>query len=180
LINRLKRRTNSEATPNDIDERFEMVIKMGNIKSLLSLLVGFIMAYLLGIASFIAIYYKDMLGLDSFTSMGLIALFAGVPLGSSLGIFITKMFLFRTGKFSVLCLFTSLVFGVLAGELFWWLFNLMVPRLATPSVFLLVPLYALIGYNAMEMLLGIIGTDPIIVLETVAENRVRPALYRTS
>ena len=122
---------------------------MVNIKSLL---VEFIMAFLLGIAGFIAIFYKDMLGIDSFTSRGFIALFTGVPLGSSLGIFITKMFLFRTGKFSVLCLFTSLVFGFLAAH-FWWLFDLMVPRLAFFSVFLLVPLFALIGYNAMEMLL---------------------------
>jgi len=128
---------------------------MGNIKSLLSLLVGFIVAFLLGIAGFIAIY-KDMLmlGIDSFTSRGFAALFTGIPLGSSLGIFITKMFLFRTGKFSVLCLFTSLVFAVLAAQL-WWLIDLMVPRLAiaTPSVFLLVPLFALIGYNAMAVLL---------------------------
>jgi len=36
----------------------------------------------------------------------------------------------------------------------WWLIDLMVPRLAiaTPSVFLLVPLFALIGYNAMAVL----------------------------
>ena len=124
---------------------------MGDIKSLL---VGFIVAFLLGIAGFIAIY-KDMLmlGIDSFsfTFRGFAALFTGIPLGSSLGIFITKMFLFRTGKFSVLCLFISLVFAVLAAQL-WWLIDLMVPRLATPSVFLLVPLFALIGYNAMAVL----------------------------
>ncbi|HUV67427.1 MAG TPA: hypothetical protein VMW24_26285 [Sedimentisphaerales bacterium] len=115
---------------------------MGNIKSLL---VGFIVAFLLGIAGFIAIY-KDMLmlGIDSFISRGFAALFTGIPLGSSLGIFITKMFLFRTGKFSVLCLFTSLVFAVLAA--FLW-------PISDYSVYLLVPLFALIGYNAMEMLL---------------------------
>ena len=158
MINRLQRRTNSEATPNDIDERCEMVIKMGNIKSLLSLLVGFIMACLLAIAGSIAIYYKDILGLDSFTSMGLIALFAGVPLGSSLGIFITKMFLLRTGTFSVLCLFTSLVFGFLAAR---FLYPALYPIVYFRSggfisdvvLYPLVPLFALIGYNAMAVLL---------------------------
>ena len=139
---------------------------MGNIKSLLSLLVGFIMAFLLGIAGHMAVFsiFVRIPGVDSsgiekynFHPWGdmtgfFIAMLTGVPLGSSLGIFITKMFLFRTGKFSVLCLFTSLVFGFLAAH-FWWLFDLMVPRLASFSVFLLVPLFALIGYNAMEMLL---------------------------
>jgi len=121
---------------------------MGNIKSLLSLLVGFIMAFLLGIAGFLAMFYINMLGTDSLTDRGFIAMLTGVPLGSSLGIFITKMFLFRTGKFSVLCLFTSLVFGFLAAHFLWH-----IPRLAFFSVFPLVPLFALIGYNAMAVLL---------------------------
>ena len=129
---------------------------MGNIKSLLSLLVGFIVAFLLGIAGFIAMFYINMLGTDSLTDKGFIAMVTGVPLGSSLGIFITKMFLFRTGKFSVLCLFTSLVFGFLAVPLCPALSFIGLIRneaLAFKLIFPLVPLFALIGYNAMEMLL---------------------------
>ncbi|MFQ6036576.1 MAG: hypothetical protein ACE5NM_12125, partial [Sedimentisphaerales bacterium] len=132
------------------------VIKMGNIKSLFSLLVGFIMAFLLGIAGYIAMFYINMLGTDSFTVRGFISLFTGVPLGSSLGIFITKMFLFRTGKFSVLCLFTSLVFGFLAVPLCPALAFIGLIRneaLAFNLIFPLVPLFALIGYNAMAVLL---------------------------
>ena len=132
---------------------------MGNIKSLLSLLVGFIMAFLLGIAGFLAMFYINMLGTGSLTVRGFIAMLTGLPLGSSLGIFITKMFLFRTGKFSVLCLFTSLVFGFLVIPLWTaigdYICDLMGlgPRLAYFIVFPLVPLFALIGYNAMAVLL---------------------------
>ena len=130
---------------------------MGNIKSLLSLLVGFIMAFLLGIAGFLAMFYINMLGEKSLMNRASMAMLTGLPLGSSLGIFITKMFLFRTGKFSVLCLFTSLVLGVLA--------ILLYPALDFIGFFRskglifyiffvpFVPLFALIGYNAMEMLL---------------------------
>ena len=130
---------------------------MGNIKSLLSLLVGFIVAHSLGIAGFFAMFYINILGTDSLTDRGLIAIATGIPLGSSLGIFITKMFLFRTGKFSVLCLFTSLVFGVLAAHFLWpfipdYIGDLVGPNLTDYSVFLLVPLFALIGYNAMAVL----------------------------
>ncbi len=146
---------------------------MGNIKSLLSLLVGFIVAFLLGIAGHIAIFHifiaipgADSSGIEKYDfspfgdmTAGFIAMLTGVPLGSSLGIFITKMFLFRTGKFSVLCLFTSLVFGFLVIPL-WaaigdYICDLMGlgPRLAFFSVFLLIPLFALIGYNAMAVLL---------------------------
>ena len=132
---------------------------MGNIKSLLSLLVGFIVAFLLGIAGFLAMFYINMLGKKSLMSRASIAILTGLPLGSSLGIFITKMFLFRTGKFSVLCLFTSLVFGFLVIPL-WaaigdYICDLMGlgPRLAYFILFPLVPLFALIGYNAMAVLL---------------------------
>ena len=130
---------------------------MDNIKSLLSLLVEFIMAFLLGIAGFLAMFYINMLGEKSLMNRAFIAMLTGLPLGSSLGIFITKMFLFRTGKFSVLCLFTSLVFGFLAVRL-WpaiadYICDLMGHRLAYFSVFLLIPLFALIGYNAMAVLL---------------------------
>ena len=126
---------------------------MGNIKSLLSLLVGFIMAYLLGIAGFFAMFYINMLGPDSFTDRGLIAIATGTPLGSSLGIFITKMFLFRTGKFSFLCLFTSLVFGFLATFLYPVLDCTGCFLISNPVFCPLVPLFALIGYNAMAALL---------------------------
>ena len=145
---------------------------MGNIKSLLSLLVGFIMAFLLGIAGWIAIF-RILIAIPGVDSSGIekynyspwgdmtgffVAMLTGVPLGSSLGIFITKMFLFRTGKFSVLCLFTSLVFGVLAAYFLWpnipdYIIDLVGPNLTDYSVFLLVPLFALIGYNAMAVLL---------------------------
>ena len=129
---------------------------MGNKKSLL---LEFIMAFLLGITGCIAMFRIFMAGTDSGGMTGIFfAVCTGLPLGSSLGIFITKKFLLRTGKFSVLCLFTSLVFGFLAAH-FWWLFDLMVPRLASFSVFLLVPLFALIGYNAMAVLLG--GRCPV-------------------
>ena len=135
---------------------------MGNIKSLLSLLVEFIIAFLFGIAGFIAMFYINMLGTGSQTDRGFIAMYTGLPLGSSLGIFITKMFLFRTGKFSVLCLFTSLVFGFLAAHFLWplrwpaiddYLCDLIGPSLAYFILFPIVPPFALIGYNAMEMLL---------------------------
>ncbi len=133
---------------------------MGNIKSLLSLLVGFIMAFLLGIAGWIAIFYiliaipgVDSSGIEkyNYSPFGdmtgfFVSMLTGYPLGSSLGIFITKMFLFRTGKFSVLCLFTSLVFGFLAA--------LLCPALYFKLIFPLVPLFALIGYNAMAVLLS--------------------------
>ncbi len=129
---------------------------MGNIKSLLSLLVGFIVAFLLGMAGYMAVFYiaipfRDWPGL-------MLSLFAltGVPLGSSLGIFITKMYILRTVKFSVLCLFTSLVFGFLAVPLCPALSFIGLIRneaLAFKLIFPLVPLFALIGYNAMEMLL---------------------------
>jgi hypothetical protein len=145
---------------------------MGNIKSLLSLLVGFIMAFLLGIAGWKAIFHIliaipgvgpsgiEKYGYSPWGDMTgfFVAMLTGLPLGSSLGIFITKRFLFRTGKFSVLCLFTSLVFGVLAAHFLWpnipdYIIDLVGPSLTDISVFLLVPLFALIGYNAMEMLL---------------------------
>jgi len=130
---------------------------MGNIKSFL---VEFIMAFLLGIAGFFTMFYiKNMLGTGSLMNRASFAILTGLPLGSSLGIFITKMFLFRTGKFSVLCLFTSLVFGFLVIPL-WaaipdYICDLMGlgPRLAYFILFPLVPLFALIGYNAMEVLL---------------------------
>ncbi|HUU81363.1 MAG TPA: hypothetical protein VMW90_07935 [Acidobacteriota bacterium] len=130
---------------------------MGNIKSLLSLLVEFIMAHSLGLAGFVATFYINILGTGSSTDRGLIAIAIGVPLGSSLGIFITKMFLFRTGKFSVLCLFTSLVFGFLAARFLYpaLYFIGLIGRggLSEIIVFPLVPLFALIGYNAMAVLL---------------------------
>jgi len=128
---------------------------MGKIKSLLSLLVEFIIAFLFGIAGFRAMFYINMLGTGSQTDRGFIAMLTGLPLGSSLGIFITKMFLFRTGKFSVLCLFTSLVFGFLAVPLFPVLSFIGLIRnyaLAFKLIFPLVPLFALIGYNAMAVL----------------------------
>ena len=130
---------------------------MGNIKSLLSLLVEFIMAHSLGLAGFVATFYINILGTGSSTDRGLIAIAIGVPLGSSLGIFITKMFLFRTGKFSVLCLFTSLVFGFLATFLYPELNSIGFLR-GKGYVFYMVfvplaPLFALIGYNAMAALL---------------------------
>jgi len=129
---------------------------MGNIKSLLSLLVGFIVAFLLGIAGFFTMFYINMLGTDSLTDRGFIAMYTGVPLGSSLGIFITKMFLFRTGKFSGLCLFTSLVFGFLAvplGPALSFIGLIRNEALAFKLIFPLVPLFALIGHNAMAVLL---------------------------
>ena len=133
---------------------------MGNIKSLLSLLVEFIMAHSLGLAGFVATFYINILGTDSFTDRGLIAIAIGVPLGSSLGIFITKMFLFRTGKFSVLCLFTSLVFGFLAARflypaLYFIVFFRSDGFISDVVFYPLVPLFALIGYNAMAALLRI-------------------------
>ncbi len=87
---------------------------MGNIKSLL---VEFIMAFLLGIAGNIAIFYAFIFT-DAWGAIdcSAIALFTGLPLGSSLGIFLTKKYILRTGKFSVLCLFTSFVFGFLAAR----------------------------------------------------------------
>ncbi len=132
---------------------------MSNIKSLL---VEFIVAFLLGIAGNIAIFYiavlMSILGIYpyfSFMSGIAIAILAGIPLGSSLGIVITKKYIFRTGKLSVLCLFTSLVFGFLAAFLCGVLevYGLIGPGSSEIIVFLLVPLFALIGYNAMEMLL---------------------------
>ncbi len=126
---------------------------MGNIKSLL---VEFIMAFLLGIAGFFAMFYINMLGTGSLTDRGFIAMYTGLPLGSSLGIVITKKYIFRTGKFSVLCLFTSLVFGFLAVPLFPVLSFIGLIRnyaLAFKLIFPLVPLFALIGYNAMAVLL---------------------------
>ncbi len=129
---------------------------MGNIKSLLSLLVEFIVASLLGIAGFIAMFYINMEGTDSQMDRAFIAMVTGLPLGSSLGIFITKMFLFRTGKFSVLCLFTSLVFGFLAVPLCAALSFIGLIRDESSAVYLifpLVPLFAVIGYNAMAVLL---------------------------
>ncbi len=126
---------------------------MGNKKSLL---LEFIMAFLLGITGCIAMFRIFMAGTDSGGMTGVFfAVFTGLPLGSSLGIFITKKFLLRTGKFSVLCLFTSLVFGFLAaflcGALL--LYGLIGSGLADIIVFPLVPLFALIGYNAMAVLL---------------------------
>ena len=139
---------------------------MGNIKSLL---VEFIMAFLLGIAGYIAISYiiiaipgVDSSGIEkyNYSPFGdmtgfFVSMLTGYPLGSSLGIFITKMFLFRTGKFSVLCLFTSLVFGFLAVSLcvVLALYGLIGFGLSDIIVFPLVPLFALIGYNAMAVLL---------------------------
>ena len=116
------------------------------------------MAFLLGIAGFLAMFYINMLGEKSLMNRASIAMLTGLPLGSSLGIFITKMFLFRTGKFSVLCLFTSLVFGFLViplwaaiGDYICGLMGLG-PRLAYFILFPLVPLFALIGNNAMAVL----------------------------
>jgi len=126
---------------------------MANIKSLL---VEFIMAFLLGIAGWIAIFYIIAYGIDSADmTVVAVAILTGIPLGSSLGIFITKKYILRTGKFSVLCLFTSLVFGLLAVPLCAALgvMCLIVPALSEIIVFPLVPLFALIGYNAMAVLL---------------------------
>ena len=127
---------------------------MGNIKSLF---VEFIVAFLLGIAGNIAIFYAflftDMWGAIDCSA---IALFTGLPLGSSLGIFITKKYILRTGKFSVLCLFTSLVFGFLAvplGPALSFIGLIRNEALAFKLTFPLVPLFALIGYNAMAVLL---------------------------
>ncbi len=131
---------------------------MGKIKSLLSLLVEFIIAFLLGIAGFIAMFYINLLGTGSQTDRGFIAMYTGLPLGSSLGIFITKMFLFRTGKFSVLCLFTSLVFGFLAVRYLYPVLYFIGLARNEGIVFYIVffpvvPLFALIGYNVMAVLL---------------------------
>ncbi len=133
---------------------------MGNIKSLLSLLVGFIMAFLLGIAGYIAMFYifiaLSFSELYGYIMLSGFAIFTGIPLGSSLGIFITKKYILRTGKFSVLCLFTSLVFGFLAVPLCPALYSIGLIRneaLAFKLIFPLVPLFALIGYNAMAVLL---------------------------
>ena len=145
---------------------------MVNIKSLLSLLVGFIMAFLLGIAGWIAIF-RILIAIPGVDSSGIekynyspfgdmtgviVAMFTGLPLGSSLGIFITKKYILRTGKLSVLCLLTSLVFGFLAARFLWpaspdYICDLMGPGLNDNIVFPLVPLFALIGYNAMAVLL---------------------------
>ena len=122
------------------------------------------MAFLLGIAGNIAIFYiavlMDILGIYpyfSFMSGIAIAILAGIPLGSSLGIVITKKYIFRTGKLSVLCLFTSLVFGFLAARFLCpaLYFIGLIGRggLSDIIVFPLVPLFALIGYNAMAVLL---------------------------
>ena len=127
---------------------------MGNIKSLL---VEFIVVFLLGIAGNIAIFYiavlTDILGIYisfSFMDSIAVAIYIGIPLGSSLGIFLTKKYIFRTGKFSVLCLFTSLVFGFLAAFLCVVLKVYGLIGLGSDTIiFLLVPLFALIGYNAM-------------------------------
>ncbi len=128
---------------------------MGNIKSLL---VEFIVAFLLGVAGKIAIFYINVLivilGIRiafSFMDSITVAILTGIPLGSSLGIFMTKKYIFRTGKFSVLCLFTSLVFGFLAAFLcgVLVLYGLIGSGLADIIVFPLVSLFALIGYNAM-------------------------------
>ena len=144
---------------------------MGNIKSLL---VEFIVAFLLGIAGNIAIFYiliaipgVDSSGIEkyNYSPFGdmtgvLVAIFTGIPLGSSLGIFLTKKFIFRSGfrsgTFNVLCLFTSLVFGFFAVLLLClalYVIGLIGPSLSENIFFLLVPLFALIGYNATEMLL---------------------------
>jgi len=126
---------------------------MGNIKSLL---VEFIVAFLLGIAGSIAIFYIYIYSIDSCGTMVFgVALMTGFPLGSILGIFITKKFLLRTGKFSVLCLLTSLIFGFLAVPLCVVLrfYGLIGPGLIDIIVILLVPLFALIGYNVMGVLL---------------------------
>ena len=118
---------------------------MGNIKSLLSLLVGFIMAFLLGIAGWLAMFYIALLCTDSGANSAFIAEVIGIPLGSSLGISITKTG-FKSGTYNVLCLFTSLAFGFLVAHLFAAIgFILLLP---------LVPLFAVIGYNAMEVLLS--------------------------
>ncbi|MHC4174393.1 MAG: hypothetical protein ACYTBX_14815 [Planctomycetota bacterium] len=128
---------------------------MGNIKSLLSLLVEFIVAFLLGIAGYIAVHYIFLKSIGSGCSGATVffgAILTGIPLGSSLGIFITKKYIFRTGKFSVLCLFTSLVCGFLAVPLCVALY-LIGEALAVIIIFPLVSLFALIGYNVMAVLL---------------------------
>ena len=140
---------------------------MVNIKSLLSLLVGFIMAFLLGIAGHMAVFsiFVRIPGVDSsgiekydYSPFGdmtgiIVAIFTGVPLGSSLGIFITKKYILRTGKFSVLCLFTSIVFGFLAARFLWPALYFIGPGLSEIIGFPLVPLFSLIGYNAMAVFL---------------------------
>ena len=132
---------------------------MGNIKSLLSLLVEFIVAFLLGIAGYVAGHYIFIKSIGygcSGATVFLVAILTGYPLGSSLGISITKMFLFRTGKYSVSCLFTSLVFGFLAvplGPALSFIGLIRNEALAFKLIFPLVPLFALIGYNAMAVLL---------------------------
>ncbi len=121
---------------------------------------------MLGIAGWIAIFYIYIAipGIEyGYSPYGdktgvIVAIFTGVPLGSSLGIFITKKCILRTGKFSVLCLFTSLVFAFLAGRFLWpaipdYICDLMGSGLTDTIVFPLVPLFALIGYNAMAVLL---------------------------
>ena len=143
--------------PNKIDTQIKM---RNNIKYSL---VEFIIAFLLGIAGLVVMFYifmampfSSMYG-DDKTGF-FFALFTGVPLGSSLGILITKTFILRTDKFSVLsvlCLLTSLLFGYLAGRYLWltipdYIFELMGPGLSDTIVFPLVTLFALIGYRAME------------------------------
>jgi len=139
---------------------------MGNIKSLL---VEFIMAFLLGIVGRIATAYILIyicctfpsteylfLGRLGHFAVDIVPIFTGIPLGSSLGIFITKKYIFRSGTFNVLCLFTSLVFGFLAARFLCmaipdYMCDLM--SLGSTIVFPLVSLFAVIGYNAMAVLL---------------------------
>ena len=132
---------------------------MGNIKSLL---VEFIMAFLLGIAGWIVIFNIIAYSTGSAdTRVFIFSLSTGLSLGSSLGISITKKCIFRTGfrsgTFNVLCLLTSLVFGFLAARFLYpalYFIGLIGNEgLAAIIIFPLVPLFALIGYNAMEMLL---------------------------
>jgi hypothetical protein len=114
---------------------------MGNIKSFL---VEFIMAFLLGIAGWLAMFYIAWLCTGSGANSAYIAEVIGIPLGSSLGISIIKTG-FKSGTYNVLCLFTSLAFGFLVAHLFAAIgFILLLP---------LVPLFAVIGYNVMAVLL---------------------------
>ena len=135
-------------------------------KNIKYFLVEFGIAFLLGIAGFsamgyifVAIPYSGGYG-DDKTGV-FFTIFSGAPLGSGLGILITKTFILRTAKFSVfsvLSLVTSVICGYLAGRYLWpatpdYMFDLMGPGLSDVIVFPLITLFALIAYNTMSVLL---------------------------
>jgi hypothetical protein len=131
-------------------------------------LIEFAMAFIFGVITVCLVGYgldflEDSMGVpiseitESDKSVFFVAMFVGFPMGTSLGVHITKKFLLKVNEHSILRLMISFIFAFLVGRFLWptlaAFVNFNKPGTEDALFFPVVAIFSLFGYSLGDIFL---------------------------